>query len=41
MVNWKTGGVIKSIASAGIVKGDVNGHTPTHSRNSVASRSKF
>jgi hypothetical protein len=25
-VNWKTGGVMKSIASQGIVKGDVNGH---------------
>ena len=25
-VNWKTGGVLKSIASDGIVKGDVNGH---------------
>jgi|SRR5579863_4664918 len=25
-VNWKTGGVLKSIASQGIVKGDVNGH---------------
>lgn len=24
-VNWKTGGVLKSIASEGIVKGDVNG----------------
>jgi hypothetical protein len=26
VVNFKTGGVMKSIASAGIVKGDVNGH---------------
>jgi hypothetical protein len=25
-VNWKTGGVLKSIATQGIVKGDVNGH---------------
>jgi len=25
-VNWKTGGVFKSIATQGIVKGDVNGH---------------
>jgi hypothetical protein len=25
-VNWKTGGVLKSIGSGGIVKGDVNGH---------------
>lgn len=38
VVNWKTGGVIKNIASAGIVKGDVNGHIPaTHSRNSATS----
>ena len=26
VVNWKTGGVLKSIASLGVVKGDVNGH---------------
>ncbi|MGA2263706.1 MAG: hypothetical protein ABSH28_20000 [Acidobacteriota bacterium] len=26
IVNWKTGGVLKIIASAGIVKGDVNGN---------------
>jgi hypothetical protein len=26
VVNWKTGGVAKSVASVGIVKGDVNGH---------------
>jgi hypothetical protein len=25
-VNWKTGGVLKSIGSGGLVKGDVNGH---------------
>ena len=25
-VNWKTGGVLKSFATQGIVKGDVNGH---------------
>ena len=25
-VNWKSGGVLKSIASQGIVKGDINGH---------------
>ncbi|HEY1755013.1 MAG TPA: hypothetical protein VGG72_06425 [Bryobacteraceae bacterium] len=36
VVNWKTGGVIKSLASGGIVKGDINGHLPSaHSRNSV------
>jgi hypothetical protein len=35
VINWKTGGVFKSIASAGIVKGDVNGHVNgAHSRNS-------
>jgi hypothetical protein len=38
VVNWKTGGVMKNIASAGIVKGDVNGHIEgPRSRNSVAS----
>jgi hypothetical protein len=38
VVNWKTGGVMKSIATAGVVKGDVNGHIEgPHSRNSVAS----
>ncbi|HTV83014.1 MAG TPA: hypothetical protein VME18_10220 [Acidobacteriaceae bacterium] len=26
IVNWKTGGVLKSFATDGIVKGDVNGH---------------
>jgi len=25
LVNWKTGGVVKSVATIGIVKGDVNG----------------
>ena len=36
VVNWKTGGVLKSIASAGIVKGDVNGIVNgPNSRNSV------
>ena len=33
VVNWKTGGVLKHVAIAGIVKGDVNGHlTGAHSR---------
>ncbi|MDR3700334.1 MAG: hypothetical protein P4L56_11895 [Candidatus Sulfopaludibacter sp.] len=37
VVNWKTGGVLKHIATAGVVKGDVNGHLDgVHSRNSVA-----
>jgi len=26
VVNWKTGGVLKSMATVGVVKGDVNGH---------------
>jgi len=26
VVNWKTGGVLKTLGTAGIVKGDVNGH---------------
>jgi hypothetical protein len=38
VVNWKTGGILKSMASGGIVKGDVNGHIEgKHSRNSVNS----
>ncbi len=38
VVNWKTGGVIKHLATAGVVKGDVNGHiNGAHSRNSTAS----
>jgi hypothetical protein len=42
IVNWKTGGVLKNIASAGIVKKDVNGMlTGPHSRNSVNSPLEF
>jgi hypothetical protein len=38
VVNWKTGGVVKHVASVGVVKGDVNGHlTGAHSRNSASS----
>jgi len=38
VVNWKTGGVLKHVASAGVVKGDVNGHIQgAHSRNSLKS----
>jgi hypothetical protein len=38
VVNWKTGGVLKNIASAGIVKGDINGRiNQVHSRNSATS----
>lgn len=34
VVNFKTGGVLKSIASEGIVKGNVNGHIPgKHAKN--------
>jgi len=36
IVNWKTGGVLKNIASAGVVKGDVNGLiNGAHSRNAI------
>ena len=38
VVNWKTGGVVKHIATVGVVKGDVNGHIQgAHSRNSTTS----
>lgn len=38
VVNFKTGGVLKSIGTAGIVKGDVNGHVNgDHSKTSVKS----
>jgi hypothetical protein len=38
VVNWKTGGVLKHIATVGVVKGDVNGHIQgAHSRNSLKS----
>lgn len=35
IVNFKTGGVLKSIASEGLVKGDVNGHIPGKSAKNV------
>jgi hypothetical protein len=42
VVNWKTGGVIKHIASAGIVEGDVNGNiNGAHSRNAVKTPLEF
>jgi hypothetical protein len=42
VVNWKTGGVFKSIASAGIVKGDINGHLEgANSRNSFTTPIEF
>lgn len=38
VVTWKTGGVLKSIGSYGIVKGDMNGHLQgANSRNSATS----
>lgn len=38
VVNFKTGGVLKSIGTAGIVKGDVNGHVNgPHSQSAVKS----
>src|ERR1017187_672768 len=36
VVNWKTGGVVKNVASVGIVKGDKNGHV-----NGSTSRNQF
>ncbi|MCC6536201.1 MAG: hypothetical protein IT162_01540 [Bryobacterales bacterium] len=42
VVNWKTGGTIKSLASAGVVKKDVNGNiVGTSSRNSIKSPLEF
>jgi len=42
VVNWKTGGVLKNIASAGIVKGDVNGNiNGPRSKNSLTSPLQF
>lgn len=42
VVNWKTGGTMKNLASVGVVKKDVNGHIPgPHSRNSVRSPLEF
>jgi len=34
-VNWKTGGILKMIASDGIVKGDVNGHIQGHASSTA------
>lgn len=42
VVTWRTGGVLKHIVSAGIVKGDVNGVVRgPHSRNSISTPVKF
>lgn len=38
IVNFKTGGVLKNIASAGLVKGDINGHLANaHAKTSLTS----
>jgi hypothetical protein len=42
LVNWKTGGVGKSILSLGVVKGDINGHLDGHrSRTQATSPLEF
>jgi hypothetical protein len=42
IINWKTGGVLKTIATAGIVKGDVNGFiNGSHSRNAAPAPLEF
>lgn len=42
IVNWKTGGTLKRVATAGVVKKDINGNIPgPSSRNSVKSPVEF
>lgn len=42
VVNWRTGGVLKTIASAGLVKGDINGFIMgPNSRNTVKTPVEF
>jgi len=42
VVNWKTGGVLKTVATVGVVKGDVNGRlNGPGSRNSVRAPLEF
>jgi hypothetical protein len=42
VVNWKTGGVLKSIATNGLLKGDVNGHiNGGHSKTGVLTPVEF
>jgi hypothetical protein len=42
VVNWKTGGVVKSVATVGIVKGDLNGHiNGASSRNHLTTPLEF
>jgi len=41
-VNWQTGGVLKSIGTVGVVKGDVNGRVyGSHSKTAVAVPAQF
>jgi hypothetical protein len=42
VVNWKTGGVLKTVATVGVVKGDINGRlNGPNSRNSVRTPLEF
>jgi len=42
VINWQTGGVLKSIATLGIVKGDINGRILNpHSPNSIVTPVEF
>ena len=42
VINWKTGGFLKSVATGGVVKGDVNGNiNGPQSRNTVATPLEF
>jgi PEGA domain len=42
VINWKTGGVLKSVFSLGIVKGDINSHVRSRtSENGVAGTDQF
>ena len=42
VINWKTGGYMKSVATYGIVKGDVNGHLQgKESKNVVTTTTEF
>jgi len=42
VVNWKTGGVVKNVATIGVVKGDVNGHVNgSTSKNSLTTPIEF
>ena len=42
VINWKTGGVFKNLATGGLVKGDVNGNIKgAHSKNSILTPLEF